>query len=218
MSEQTSLNCLDNFCLCVTDLYQKEYLRKPTAYDIERIYAAHVTKHDFKGMLGSIDCSNNDINVLNRSPLFDSIKNGTAPPSPFTVNGHDYTHGYYLADSIYPDWATLIKAYSSPIDNPAAKFTRFQESTRKDVERTFGVLQEDNGFAITSLDEEYLREPENQPAFVRNRNGTRATREKEIHDKDVHNSLRVDLTEHIWNLPPNFRRTIKELFNYCNVF
>ncbi|XP_071699093.1 uncharacterized protein [Rutidosis leptorrhynchoides] len=135
-----------------------------------------------------ISGSNNDINVLNRSPLFDSIRNGSAPPSPFTVNGHNYTHGYYLADDIYPDWATLIKAYQSPTDEPCAKFTRFQESARKDVERTFGVLQgrfnilrvpgrawrakkmhrilyccvllhnmiqEDNDFAITSLDEEW---------------------------------------------------------------
>ncbi|XP_071714708.1 uncharacterized protein [Rutidosis leptorrhynchoides] len=144
-----------------------------------------------------------------------------------------------LCDVLVFDW--LLGAYSSPTDDAAAKFTRFQESARKDVERTFGVLQgrfnilrvpgrawkakkmscilyacillhnmiqEDNGFAITSLGEEYLREPENQPVFVRNRNGTRATREKEIRDKDVHNSLRADLTEHIWNLPPNFRCTI----------
>ncbi|XP_071695657.1 uncharacterized protein [Rutidosis leptorrhynchoides] len=182
--------------------------------------------------------SNNDINVLNRSPLFDFIKNGTAPPSPFTVNGHDYTHDYYLANGIYPDWATLIKTYSSPTDNQAAKFTRFQESARKDVEHTFGVLQgilnilrvpgrawkakkkcpafyilhnmiqEDNGYAITSLDYKYLIEPENQPAFVRNGNSSQATREKEIREKDVHNALRADLTEHICNLPPNFRRTI----------
>ncbi|XP_071713023.1 uncharacterized protein [Rutidosis leptorrhynchoides] len=222
MSEQTSLNCLDNFCLCVTDLYQDEYLRKPTARDIQRIYETHETRHGFRGMLGSIDCmhwewkncpvawqgSNNDINVLNRSPLFDSIKNGSAPPSPFTVNGHDYIHGYYLADGIYPDWATLIKAYLSLTDEPSARFTRYQETARKDVERTFGVLQEDNGFAITSLDEEYLRAPDNRPIFVRNRNTTRAAREKEIHDKDMHNSLLADLTEHIWNLPPNYRRTI----------
>ncbi|XP_071718812.1 protein ALP1-like [Rutidosis leptorrhynchoides] len=193
--------------------------------------------HAYFGVAGS----NNDINVLNRSPLFDSIKNGSAPPSPFTVNGHDYTHGYYLVDSIYPDWATLIKAYSSPTDEPSTKFTRLQESARKDVERTFGVLQarfnilrvsgrawrakkmhrilyccvllhnmiqEDNGFAITSLDEDYLREPENRPVFVRNRNTTRAAREKEIRDKDVHNAFHADLTEHIWNFPPNYRRTI----------
>ncbi|XP_071740181.1 uncharacterized protein [Rutidosis leptorrhynchoides] len=145
----------DNFCLCVTDLYQQEYLRKLTAHDIQRIYKRHERRHGFRGMLGSIDCmhwewknclvawqgSNNDINVLNRSPLFDSLKNGSTPPSPFTVNGNDYTHGYYLADGIYPDWATLIKAYQSPTDEPSTKFTRFQESARKDVERTFGVLQ-----------------------------------------------------------------------------
>ncbi|XP_071715115.1 uncharacterized protein [Rutidosis leptorrhynchoides] len=231
MSELTSLNCLDNFCLYVTDLYQQEYLRKPTARDIQRIYERHETRHG----------SNNDINVLNRSSLFDSLKNGSAPPSPFTVNDHDYTHGYYLVDGIYPDWATLIIAYQSPTDEPSTKFTHFQESARKDVERTFGVLQgrfnilrvpgrawrakklhhilycfvllhnmiqEDNGFAITSLDEEYLNEPENRPVFVRNQNTTRAARDKEIRDKDVHNALRADLTAHIWNLSPNYRRTI----------
>ncbi|XP_071728484.1 uncharacterized protein [Rutidosis leptorrhynchoides] len=85
--------------------------------------------------------SNNDIDVLNRSPLFDSIKNGTAPPKPFTVNGRDYTHGYYLADGIYPVWDTLIKAFSSPTDELHTKFTRFQESARKEVEHTFGVIQ-----------------------------------------------------------------------------
>ncbi|XP_071729337.1 L-tryptophan--pyruvate aminotransferase 1-like [Rutidosis leptorrhynchoides] len=44
--------------------------------------------------------SNNDITVLNRSPLFDSIKNGTAAIALFTVNGHEYTHGYYLTEGI----------------------------------------------------------------------------------------------------------------------
>ncbi|XP_071685598.1 uncharacterized protein [Rutidosis leptorrhynchoides] len=93
--------------------------------------------HAFFGMAGS----NNDINVLNNSSLFYSLKNGSAPPASFYVNGHQYTKGYYLADGIYPDWATLIKGYSQPTDEKRVKFKRFQESARKDVERTFGVLQ-----------------------------------------------------------------------------
>ncbi|XP_071713052.1 protein ALP1-like [Rutidosis leptorrhynchoides] len=93
--------------------------------------------HAFFGMAGS----NNDINVLNQSPLFDVLKTGRAPPAPFEVNGHQYTKGYYLADGIYPEWATLIKGMSCPTDDPRIKFTRFQASDRKDIERAFRVLQ-----------------------------------------------------------------------------
>ncbi|XP_071705085.1 protein ALP1-like [Rutidosis leptorrhynchoides] len=85
--------------------------------------------------------SNNDINILNQSPVFDALKKGTAPSAPFEVNGHQYTKGYYLADGIYPDCATLIKGMSCPTDKPRIKFTRFQASARKDIERAFGVLQ-----------------------------------------------------------------------------
>ncbi|XP_071698948.1 protein ALP1-like [Rutidosis leptorrhynchoides] len=93
--------------------------------------------HAFFGMAGS----NNDINVLNQSPVFDALKKGTAPSAPFEINGHQYTKVYYLADGIYLDWATLIKGMSCPTDEPRIKFTRFQASARKDIERAFGVLQ-----------------------------------------------------------------------------
>ena len=56
MSESSSINCLDHFCKCIIDLYRNEYLRKPNAQDIARLYSAHEEKHGFKGMLGSIDC------------------------------------------------------------------------------------------------------------------------------------------------------------------
>jgi hypothetical protein len=38
---------------------------------------------------------------------------GNAPEVHFTVNNNDYNMGYYLADDIYPPWATLISGYSS---------------------------------------------------------------------------------------------------------
>ncbi|XP_052620854.1 uncharacterized protein LOC128126780 [Lactuca sativa] len=58
--------------------------------------------------------SNNDLNVLGQSPLFNDIWPGKAPDMTFTVNGHAYKYGYYLGDGIYPDYSTLMKAYSIP--------------------------------------------------------------------------------------------------------
>ncbi len=49
--------------------------------------------------------------------------------------------GYYLADGIYPDWATLIKGVHEPLNEQQKLFTLKQSEYRKDVERAFGVLQ-----------------------------------------------------------------------------
>lgn len=68
--------------------------------------------HAFFGLPGSL----NDINVLDRSPLFNRLASGNAPPWNFTLNGHAYDLGYYLADGIYPSWATLVKTFSHPQD------------------------------------------------------------------------------------------------------
>ena len=93
--------------------------------------------HAFFGMPGLL----NDINVLRRSPLFDRLTSGTAPQLEYTVNGNKHTMGYYLADVIYPTWATFVKAFRNPQGNKKVHFTAAQEAARKDVERAFGVLQ-----------------------------------------------------------------------------
>ncbi|XP_022018436.1 uncharacterized protein LOC110918428 isoform X1 [Helianthus annuus] len=114
------------------------HIREPTiileavaSYDLWIWYA-------FFGMPGS----HNDINVLERSFVFTELAQGRAPPVNYTVNGHDYTMGYYLADGIYPKWQTFVKTIPSPRGNKNKHFAKAQESARKDVERAFGVLQQ----------------------------------------------------------------------------
>ncbi|XP_003581437.1 uncharacterized protein LOC100824964 [Brachypodium distachyon] len=93
--------------------------------------------HSFFGVAGS----NNDINVLNQSPLFTTVLQGRAPPVEFTVNGRQYDMGYYLVDGIYPEWAAFVKSIPLPQNQRDKIFAKRQESARKDVERAFGILQ-----------------------------------------------------------------------------
>jgi hypothetical protein len=86
--------------------------------------------------------SNNNINVLQCSPIFSKLVEGHAPPVDFVINGRHYNKGYYLADGIYPKSATFMKTISSPILPKEVEFVKAQEGCRKDVERAFGVLQQ----------------------------------------------------------------------------
>ncbi|GJZ30144.1 ALP1-like protein isoform X1 [Tanacetum coccineum] len=85
--------------------------------------------------------ANNDINVLDNSPLFNDLLDDKAPVAPFVVNGVGYENGYYLADGIYPQWATFVKSFTVANDAKHSYFKKRQESARNDVERAFGVLQ-----------------------------------------------------------------------------
>lgn len=85
--------------------------------------------------------SHNDINVLDQSNLFNELRAGRAPPAHYVINGRQYEMGYYLADGIYPKWATIVQTIRAPSDRKKAHFARMQEAYRKDVERAFGVLQ-----------------------------------------------------------------------------
>ncbi|KAM3292677.1 hypothetical protein ACQJBY_036405 [Aegilops geniculata] len=140
MSETTCLMSMYKFCQAVIEVFGPEYLRQLTAADTERLLATNAAR-GFPGMLGSIDCSRNDINVLQRSPVFARLAEGHSPPVNFEINGHHYNKGYYLADGIYPQWSTFVKTISKPQDEKRKRFAQMQESVRKDVERAFGVLQ-----------------------------------------------------------------------------
>jgi hypothetical protein len=93
--------------------------------------------HAFFGTAGS----QNDINVLNKSPLFIQAIKGEAPTVHYNVNGTQYDIGYYLADKIYPEWAVFVKTVTAPQSAQDKLFALMQERARKDVEGAFGVLQ-----------------------------------------------------------------------------
>jgi hypothetical protein len=94
------------------------------------------TWHAFFGSVGS----QNDINVLNKSPLFIEAIRGKYPSVRYTVNENQYDMGYYLAHK-YPEWAAFVKTIDAPQSAEDKLFSQRRESVRKDVEKAFGVLQ-----------------------------------------------------------------------------
>ncbi|XP_047965149.1 uncharacterized protein LOC125209598 [Salvia hispanica] len=155
MGETTSLNVLRQFCKDIKEVFGPEFLRKPTPDECQRLLDMHGAVHSFSGMMGSIDCmhwewkncpvawkgSNNDINVLQSSPIFNDECRGEGPEISFVANGTQYRRGYYLADGIYPRWPVFFKTLCQPAGAKRQYFARKQEAARKDVERAFGVLQ-----------------------------------------------------------------------------
>ncbi|KAL1370522.1 hypothetical protein AAHE18_01G066500 [Arachis hypogaea] len=148
IGESTTIECLEKFVEGVISVFQDEYLRKPNPNDVQRLLQM-AEGCGFPGMLDlwiwhaffGVSGSNNDINVLDRSPVFDDILNDRALEVNYTINGNNYTMGYYLADGIYPEWTTFVKSISKPQGEKRKLFAQYQEGQRKDVERAFGVLQ-----------------------------------------------------------------------------
>ena len=75
--------------------------------------------------------SQNDINVLNKSPLFIQAIKGESSTVHYTVNGNQYDMGYYLADKIYPEWAVFVKTVSAPQSAEDKLFSLRQESEER---------------------------------------------------------------------------------------
>ena len=85
--------------------------------------------------------SNNDLNVLQVSPLLNHYQNGTAADTSFDLAEEHFDYGYYLVDGIYHEWAIFVKTIAFPDNGQALKFKRAQERARKDIERAFGAIK-----------------------------------------------------------------------------
>ncbi|XP_021824033.1 protein ALP1-like [Prunus avium] len=186
MGKSTILETLVRFCNAVETLYTRDYLRRPTPRDLQRLLQK-AEERGFPGMIGSIDCmywqwnncptawqgdygnrkgqksiileavagfdtwvwhaffgvagSQNDLNVLGQSPVFNDVLRGEAPNITYQINNTVYQNGYYLADGIYPRWTTFVKSIPHPRSQKQNFFATYQKGHRKNVERCFGILQ-----------------------------------------------------------------------------
>ncbi|GJR03809.1 C2 calcium-dependent membrane-targeting protein [Tanacetum coccineum] len=111
--------------------------------------------HAFFGVAGA----NNDLTVLNNSPLFDDLLDGIDPVAPFECNGVTFEKGYYLADGIYPQWASFVKSFTVASSEKNVLYKRKQEGARKDIERAFGVLQgrTSDPYVVLQLDSQIVK-------------------------------------------------------------
>ncbi|XP_008229043.1 PREDICTED: uncharacterized protein LOC103328432 [Prunus mume] len=100
----------------VENLYTRDYLRRPTHRDLQRL----LQKAESRGFPGMI---------------------GDGPNITYQINNTVYQNGYYLADDIYPRWTTFVKSIPHPRSHKEIFFAAYQEGYRKDVERCFGILQ-----------------------------------------------------------------------------
>jgi hypothetical protein len=89
-----------------------------------------------------------DLNVLQQSPLLERMVDGTfhqleeqADAIPFCIGNEEFNKCFILVDGIYPKFSRFVKGIKEPTTNIEKRYTAWQESCRKDVERAFGVLK-----------------------------------------------------------------------------
>jgi Plant transposon protein len=88
----------------------------------------------------------NDIGILTISPFMQKLMDGSfaeleSEVVPYNIGSTKLNQMYVLVDGIYPAMSRLVKGYSVPVTGAEKQFTKWQESSRKDIERAFGVLK-----------------------------------------------------------------------------
>nr|XP_025659015.1 uncharacterized protein LOC112755235 [Arachis hypogaea] len=110
IDESTTIECLKKFVEGVISVFEDEYLGKSNSNDTWKVSG-----------------SNNDINVLDRLLVFDDILNDRTPEVNYTINGNNYTIGYYLSDDIYREWTIYVKSISKAQGEKRKLFAQYQE-------------------------------------------------------------------------------------------
>lgn len=95
--------------------------------------------HWYFGEPGSL----NDINVLERSTLWEDLTHGRIHELDFefAINGEPFTMLWWFVDGIYPMLSRFLRAVSVPTSKVDCNYSPWHHCYRKDVERGFGVWE-----------------------------------------------------------------------------
>jgi hypothetical protein len=95
--------------------------------------------HAIFGYAGTL----NDLSIWDNSFLLSAMCDGSFHELDFqfTIGGETFDELWILVDGIYPPISRFVKPLSVPINTVEALFSLWQESSRKDVERFFGVFK-----------------------------------------------------------------------------
>ena len=93
--------------------------------------------HSAFGFPGAI----NDINIWERSPLYESMLDGSHNEIDFTftIDGEQFDELFYMVDGIYPWLSRFLSTIGDPTILIDKYFAKWQEGARKAIERAFGV-------------------------------------------------------------------------------
>jgi hypothetical protein len=85
-------------------------------------------------------------------------KNPLRAPDPYVINNVVRDWIYFLVDGIYPPWAIFVCPFQDPSNAVQKHFNDKQEAWRKDVERAFSILQEEQQILQRPMRQWYLED------------------------------------------------------------
>ena len=99
--------------------------------------------HTTYGYAGSLS----DENVMYLSPFLQKMADGSFGNLedhlvPYSIAGEQFNQTFVLTDGIYPMFSRFVKPIKQPMTRKEKRFTKWQESARKSIERAFGILKE----------------------------------------------------------------------------
>ncbi|XP_062114075.1 uncharacterized protein LOC133825101 [Humulus lupulus] len=119
IAKNTTTECLKKFIKAIIGIFSHEYLRSPNENDIARLCAVGDSR-GFPRMLGSIDYMHWKWKNCPSAWKGIELAEGHAPKVNYSINGNDYSMGYYLADGL----SFAMQAYSFLI-SPFSAFDLF---------------------------------------------------------------------------------------------
>ncbi|WZZ64799.1 hypothetical protein YC2023_076169 [Brassica napus] len=143
----------------------------------------------------------NDLNILDRSPIFDDIINGIAPKVNFYVNGNPYHLAYYLTDDVERAFGVLQSRFEV-VKNPSKLWDKDKiANIMKACIILHNMIVEDERSTYTQYNVREFQESEEEDTFIVTPNsnlGTAMDRRSSVRNRQAHEQLKFDLIENIW--------------------